>query len=274
MSPLRAFACAVCASLPFGATSVAAGVEFYVLGNAPGNADLYRGTLDDGIATRVGQTAMSGNGTASIEFAPDGRLFALDVLPAPGVVHEINPSTAASSVVLTPEPTALLHRSMTIDSAGDVVVWSLVGAGQSRVQRYDIETGQTLSTVMIDTLALGFNSLPPGGITFRDDGTLMVFFRNLMLGVDLSAGTIDPVAEFDPDAVFTRGVSTLGGTTYMLSNGNTVYDADLYTGELREVATLSGVTAGGDVFSFAAIPAPITAAPVSVLGLYAARRRR
>jgi hypothetical protein len=93
------------ASTPVGPTGVgpisglaydAANRTMYGIAGGPGPASLYTIDLETGTATVIGSTGIQ---AGSLEFGPDGRLYAGGTGPAAGGLYVIDPATGASTLL-------------------------------------------------------------------------------------------------------------------------------------------------------------------------------
>jgi len=170
------------------------------------SGNLYRVSSSDASLTLVGNTGLQnvGNGAGALEFAPDGRLFALTVGTDPAL-YQIDPATAVASRIGALNIGWVYEGGLVFSPDGTAYGVNQLAAGnRPALFTVNLTTGQATILGSITGPANDIN-----GLAWRSDGKLVALNNDPSLYFNTaSLLTIDPVT------LVSSNIGTLSPLTY------------------------------------------------------------
>jgi hypothetical protein len=233
--------------------------------------NLYSVSPANASLTLIGNTGLTR--VDSLEFGPDGRLFATTNFSSVGnsQLYTINPATAAATPV---GPMGVQQFEGALAFAPDGTAY---GAGQNSTDLYTISTATGAATVIGN---IGVRDV--SGMLFRSDGTLVAMEGTTgdnLYSINLSSFATANISAL-PSIGGVGGMTAIGNTAYLAtgltSDGtNSLYTIDLFTGATSLIGTF-GLSGDGISGLAGRVPEPSSVALLATLivGLLPARLSR
>ncbi|MEM1184866.1 MAG: hypothetical protein AAGI53_07665 [Planctomycetota bacterium] len=287
--PRAHFPSILVAALAATASAQLDNATFYLI---QGDGKLFSGQFGTRHGSLVGDTGLR-NASGFLDFDASGNLYGsgfLSLTPGDYGFVKINPTNAGTSGSVSMNSVAPAFGLAMQDDRTAIVVGQTAAPGPQVIQRYDVVTGELLSSVDMQS-----GTRSRFGWELRSDGKIITASNNTgeFQIIDPITGAVSSLGAA-PGRIY--GWTTYGGATFFgmrdtdLGSPYSVYTIDPYTGSYAFVADLGGEFQADidTIFGFAflpdggtliagdlpPLPSPGTLLAVSALGLVVGRRRR
>lgn len=264
---LYSFSSALALSL---AASVNAG-DLYGINYA--NGDLYRISTVNAAVSLIGSTQIQGLG--SLEFAPDGRLFAVSTGSSPSL-YQINPSTAAATPIGSLNLDFVFEGGLAFAPNGTAYAVNSGNAGLPGLFTVNLTTG---NATLVGVISGGNRDI--NGLGWRSDGMLVGLddFSNSLLAIDPANAASSLIKHLTPAVGGVGGMALVSGEAYFNTAGpggtvpgsDELYSFDPFTGNYTLVGSLAPTITADGISGLALAPTtssvPDAGTTATLLGL-------
>ncbi len=242
--------------------------------------DVYGVSMGDASLTYLGSTGLVGLG--SLEFAPDGTLYAFTTGTTP-TLYELAPGNFAPSEIGPLGLDFIFDGSLVFASTGIVYGTNRGTTTDPDLFTLDMSTG---AATIVGTIAIDSASRADiNAMAWRNDGVLVGLDRisNSLVEIDPADGSGTALAGVTPSVGGVGGMAVWDDVGYFATAGpgafpggsNELYSFNLDTGVQQFIGSFGGtITSGSGIAGLAVVPEPMSLALLAAGGLLMIRRRR